>query len=178
MRLWQSNKKANVWEHPKIVKSMLLMLRGEYEQAYTVLQGALVSAQETGNRMSQQWLRVRLGYVALRAGNLVEAHDLLSETLRDFHKDGYTIGAVFALEGLAALLIATGKPEKAARLIGCADATRERIPDRRPVIEEADTYRNMAAILSKIGPSGFEVAYDDGRSMTLDKAVTYALEEN
>ena len=178
MRLWQSNKRANVWEHPKVVKSMILLLRGEYEQAYTVLEGALASAQATGNRMSQLWLRARLGYVALRAGKLVEAHDLFRETLMDFHKDGYTIGAVFTLEGIATLLIATGKPEKAARLIGCADATREKIPDRRPVIEEADMYRNMAAILSKIGPTGFEVAYDEGRSLTLEEAVVYAVKED
>jgi non-specific serine/threonine protein kinase len=177
MRLWQSNKRANVWEHPKVVKSMILVLRGEYEQAYTVLQGALLSAQETGNRMSQLWLRARLGYVALHAGKLVEAHDLFRETLLDFHRDGYTIGAVFTLEGIATLLIATGKPEKAARLIGCADATREKIPDRRPVIEEADMYRNMAAILSRIGPTGFEVAYDEGRSLRLEEAVADALEE-
>jgi tetratricopeptide (TPR) repeat protein len=178
IRLWESNKRANVWEHPKVVKSMILQLRGEYEQAYAVLQEALVGAQETGNRMSQLWLRVRLGYVALSAGNFLEAHDLFAETLQDFHKDGYTIGAIFALEGMATLLIASGKQEKAARLIGCADATREKIPDRRPWIEEADMYRNMAAILSKIGPSGFEVTYDEGRSMTLDEAVAYALEEN
>jgi predicted ATPase/DNA-binding SARP family transcriptional activator len=178
MLIWKSNQRANAWEHPKLVKSLILMLRGEYEQAYTLLQGAWLSAQETGNRMSQLWLRVRLGYVALRAGNLVEAHDLLAETLRNFHRDGYTIGATFALEGIATLLIATGKPEKAARLIGCADATREKIPDRRPVIEEADMYRNMAAILAKIGPSAFEVAYDEGRSMKLDEAVALALNEN
>jgi tetratricopeptide (TPR) repeat protein len=176
IRLSQSNKRANAWEHPKLVKSLILLTRGDYEQAYAILQEALMSAQETGNRMSYLWLRVRLGYVALRAGNLVEAHDLLAETLRDFHKDGYISGAVFALEGLATLLIATDKPEKAARLIGCADATREKIRDMRPVIEEADMYRNMAAILSKIGPSGFEVTYDEGRSMLLEEAVAYALE--
>lgn len=177
IRLWQSNKRANVWEHPKIVKSLILLAQGDYEQAYAILQEALVSAQKTGNRMSYLWLRVRLGYVALRAGNLVEAHDLFIETLRDFHKDGYISGAIFTLEGLATLLIATGKPEKAARLIGCADATREKIPDIRPLIEEADMYRNMAAILSRIGPTGFEVTYDEGRSMTLDEAVAYALKE-
>jgi tetratricopeptide (TPR) repeat protein len=177
IRLWESNKRANVWEHPKVVKSMILQLRGDYEQAYAVLQEALAGALETGNRMSQLWLRVRLGYVALSAGTVLEAHDLFAETLQDFHKDGYTIGAIFALEGMATLLIASGKPEKAARLIGCADATREKIPDRRPWIEEADMYRNMAAILSKIGPSGFEVTYDEGRSMTLDEAVAYALEK-
>jgi predicted ATPase/DNA-binding SARP family transcriptional activator len=176
--LWHSNRRANVWEHPKSVKSLILLIRGEYEQAYEILQEALVSAQETGNRMSYLWLRVRLGYIALRAGNLVEAHDLFAETVQDFYKDGYIIGAVFALEGITTLLIATGKPEKAARLIGCADAIREKIPDRRPLIEEADMYRNMAAILSKIGPSGFEVAYDEGRSMTLEETIAYALEEN
>lgn len=175
--LWHSNKKANAWEHPKIVKSLILLIRGEYDQAYAILQKALVSAQETGNRMSYLWSRVRLGYVALRAGNLVEAHNLLIETLQDFHKDSYTIGAVFALEGIAALLIATSKPEKAARLIGCADATREGIPDMRPLIEEADMYRNMMAILAKIGPSAFEVVYDEGRAMTLEEAVKYALED-
>ena len=177
MLLWQSNKRANVWEHPKIVTSLLLLAHGDYERAYTILQEALESALATGNRMSYLWSRVRLGYVALRAGNLVEAHNLLAETVQDFYKDGYTIGAVFALEGIATLLIATGKPEKAARLIGCADAIREKIPDRRPLIEEADVYRNMAAILAKIGPSAFEVAYDEGRSMTLDEAVAYALKE-
>jgi tetratricopeptide (TPR) repeat protein len=178
MRLWRSNQRANVWEHPKIVKSMILVLRGEYEEAYTVLQGALASAQQTGNRMSQLWLRVRLGYVALRAGNLVEAHELFREALLDFYRDRYTIGTVFALEGIASLLIATGKLEKAAQLIGCADATREKIPDLRPVIEEADMYRNMAAILSKIGPTGFEETYEEGRSMSLDEAVAYAQEED
>jgi hypothetical protein len=160
------------------VKSLILLIRGDYERAYAILQEALVSAQETGNRMSYLWCRVRLGYVALRAGNLVEAHNLLTETLQDFHKDGYTIGGVFALEGLAALLIATGKPEKAARLIGCADVTRERIPNMRPLIEEADMYRNMMAILAKIGPSAFEVVYEEGRSMTLEEAVKYALDED
>ena len=60
----------------------------------------------------------------------------------------------------------------------CADATREKIPDMRPVIEEADMYRNMAAILSKIGPTGFEETYDEGRSMSLEQCVAYALEEN
>jgi hypothetical protein len=77
---------------------------------------------------------------------------------------------------IAALLIAKDKPEKAAQWIRCADATREKIPDIRPLIEEADMYRNMAAVLSRIGPPGFEVAYDEGRSTTLEEAIRYALE--
>ena len=93
----------------------------------------------------------RVGAISFEPGRLEEARGIFAETIQDFHKDAYTAGIVFTLEGIAAFLIVTGKPEKAARLIGCADATRERIRDIRPLIEEADMYRNMAAILSKIG---------------------------
>jgi len=176
--LWQFNKRVDIWENVKVAKSRLALLQGDYEQAGTLLQEILFAAQESGNRMSYLWNRAHLGQVALRTGNVAESHQMFADTARDFQKDGHTIGVVFGLEGIATVLIATGKPEKAARLIGCADATREQIPDVRPLIEEADMYRNMAAILSRIGPSGFEVAYDEGRSMTLDEAVAYALEEN
>jgi hypothetical protein len=106
-----------------------------------------------------------------------EARRLFTETVQGFQKDSNIMGVVFGVEGIATLLIAAGQPEKAARLIGWADVTREQIPDVRPPIEEADMYRNMAAILSRIGPSAFEVAYDEGRSLTLEQAVAFALQE-
>ena len=178
MLLWKSNDRANIWQNPNIAKSLVALIRGDYEHAYALLQESLQTAKETGNRMSYLWVQVRLGYAAVRSGRLDEARAIFVETAQSFHRDGYTMGTVFTLEGMATLFIATGKYEKAARLIGCADATREKLPDIRPLIEEADMYRNMAAILSKIGPSGFEVTYDEGRSMTLEQAVTYALEES
>ena len=173
--LWESKSRMNVWEHIRTTKSLILVARGEFEQAYELLQESLVSAQKLGNRMSYLWQKVRLGYAALYAGNLGEAHDSFVETTQNFHKDGYTVGAVFAVEGIASLLVTTGKHEKAAQLLGWADATREQIHDNRPLIEEANIYRNMSAIIAKIGPSAFEVAYDDGRSMTFDEAVGFAL---
>ncbi|HZM22277.1 MAG TPA: BTAD domain-containing putative transcriptional regulator [Anaerolineales bacterium] len=175
--LWESNNRTNVWEHTKTTKSLILLARGEFEQAYEVLQDALASAQKIGNRMSYLWQKVRLGYAALYAGNLGEAHDTFVETTQNFHRDGYTVGVVFAVEGIATLLVTTSKHEKAAQLLGWADATREQIHDNRPLIEEANIYRNMSAIIARIGPSAFEVAYDDGRSMTSDEAVRFALGE-
>ena len=43
--------------------------------------------------------------------------------------------------------------------------------------EDADMYRNMSAIIARIGPSAFEVAYDDGRAMTIDETIRLALGE-
>ena len=177
MVLWESNNRANIWENVKIAKSVLALMRGEHEKASGLLQEALRSARETGNRMSYLWVRVRMGHPALRAGNLEEAYKIFAETAQDFQKDGYTIGTAVALEGIANIYFATGKPERAARLIGWADTVRKRIGDPRPRVEQADMDKLISDCLAKMGEVAFSDAYDEGGKMQLDEAVAYALGE-
>ena len=125
--------------------------------------------------MSQLWVQLRLGHVLLRAGNLTEARQLLTETAQNFGRDDYTIGAVFALEGLAELFSVVGKPEQAARLIGCADLIREMIQDSRPEFEQANVDKIMVACLAKIGEVAFSDAYEEGQRMTLEEAVAFVV---
>ena len=178
LQLWQSNRRANIWDNPRVTKSLIAMMKGEYEQAETLLRDIMVSARERGNRMSYLWAQVRLGFVVLRAGNLMEARQLLAETAQNFEKDGYTIGAVFALEGLAELFTVTGKAEYAARLIGWADATREKVQDPRPNFEQAIADKLIAACASTLGAKGLREAYEAGKRMTSEEALSYALEES
>jgi predicted ATPase len=177
MVLWQSNKRANIWDNTRLVRSQILLVRGNYEQARAILEEIMVTAEETGNRMSQLWVKLRMGYVALRSGNLAEAHQLLRETAYEFAEDGYTVGALFALEGMAGLYIALGKPIRAAPLIGWADAIRVKINDPRPNIEQADVDALMAACLVKMGEEAFSDAYDEGVKMSLGEALAFAFEE-
>ena len=177
MVLWQSNKRANIWDNTRLVRSQIFLARGNYEQAHAILEEMMVTAEETGNRMSQLWVKLRMGYVALRSGNLVEAHQLLRETAHKFAEDGYTIGAAFALEGMAALYVTVGKTAEAARLIGWADAIRVKINDPRPNVEQADVDKLIAACLAKMGEMAFSDMYDEGQKMTLDDALVFAFEE-
>jgi len=169
---------GGVWGEAGFTKSLIALVRGDYEEAYAILRDIVTLAEELGNRMGYYWTYVNLGYVALRAGNLTEARTILAETARVFRKDGSTIGLIFTIEGLASLSATSGKPEHAARLIGWADASREWISNPRPLLEQANVDHDIAAIMAKIGSSAFEVAYDAGREMTLDEAVTLALKEN
>ena len=177
MRLWQANRRANVWDNPRVTKSVIAVLKGEYEQAETLLRDVMISAQERGNRISYHWAKVRLGHVLLRSGNLMEAHQILTDTAQSFGKDGYTIGVIFALEGMAKLYTTLGKPDYAARLVGWADLMREKIQDSRPAIEQADIDKIIAACLVKMGEVAFSDAYEEGKKLTLDEAVASALEE-
>jgi hypothetical protein len=51
-----------------------------------------------------------------------EAQRILVDTIENFHADGNRNGLVFALDRMASLYVATGKPEVAAHLIGWSDA--------------------------------------------------------
>jgi predicted ATPase/DNA-binding SARP family transcriptional activator len=176
-RLQPLSSKAIIGENAKTAKSLIALMRGDYEQARTLLQEILTRAEELGNRMDYLWARVRLGYVTLREGNLTEAHRFFAESARDFQKDENHSGIVFALEGMASLYIAVEKPEGAARLVGLADAVRKTINDTRPNLEQADVDNIIAACLAKMGEVAFSDAYDEGQGMTLDEAVAYALEQ-
>ena len=176
--LWEANNRANIWENVKIAQSVLALLEEENEKAYELLEQALQSAKERGNRMSYLWVRVRMGYAALLAGRLEEAYSIFAETAQDFKKDGYTIGTAVALEGIAIFYVITGKPERAARLIGWADAIRKKFGDPRRGIEQADVDKIISACIASMGDVTFSEAYDEGQKMSLDEAVAYALGEN
>ena len=157
--------------------SQIALLRGDFKKARAYLEESSRINVEFGSRQGYLWARVRLGYVALRDGNLTEARLCFSETARGFREDKYEIGVVYALEGMASLFVAEDKFESAARLIGWADATRETISDKRPILEQADVDRDLTAIIAKIGNTAFEEVKKGGSDMTIDEAVAFTLEE-
>ena len=171
--------------HHKGLRSLLLLymgsmelLSGEYEKARANLEEAIQLYGDLGNRLAILWARVRLGYVAVRQGEFVEARYLLKETARDFRESPGPSGVIFALEGMANLHVASEKPEHAARLIGWADFKRKETNDKRQILEQTDMDKIIEACLAKMGEVAFSDAYDEGQKMSLDEAVAYALGEN
>jgi hypothetical protein len=116
-----------------------------------------------------------MGIPALRAGKFEEAYSIFAEAAREFTKDSYTIGSAVALEGMANFYVITGKPERAARLVGWGDAVRKRVGDRRPAIEQTDMDKLISACLATMGEAEFSDAYDEGGKMQLHEVVAYAL---
>jgi hypothetical protein len=81
------------------------------------------------------------------------------------------------LEGFACVAGAKGEAERAARLWGAAQALHETkgIPRDIDFLAEADT--RISAVRTGMGEQVWEEAQHKGRVMTLDEAVSYALEE-
>jgi predicted ATPase/DNA-binding XRE family transcriptional regulator len=154
------------------------LLQGDFEKARACFQEEAKIYAEFGNRLGYLWARVRLGYVALREDNFNEANRNFAETVYNFQRDHNIEGVIFTLEGMAGLYVATDKPVMAARLIGWADALREQIKDKRPLLEQADVNKIIETCLVEMGEVAFSDAYDDGQKMTMDEAVAYVLNES
>jgi predicted ATPase len=165
---------GGLWEEPAFAKSLVALMQCDFEGAAAPLEAIVTLANELGNRMGYFWARVQLGYVRLRAGDLLEARGIFAETARNFQQDGSTIGVAYSLEGVAALALAVGKPAQAARLLGWADAAREHIGDPRPYLEQANVDRVLAACRASLGEAEFFAAYQEGQGWNLEDAVVAA----
>jgi tetratricopeptide (TPR) repeat protein len=160
-----------------MARSIIALEQGNYEQAHSFLQEVLAQSEKSGNRMDYLWAQVRSGHLALHEGNISEARKVFIETAEEFRKNKETSGVVFTLEGMAELFTAAGNPTNTARLIGWADATRKEINNSRPLLEQRDVDKVIAACISKMGEVAFADAFDEGQVMTMDEAVALALNE-
>ena len=73
--------------------------------------------------------------------------------------------------------MAQGQMEKAVRLFGAATVLRSSIGS---VIDPADQDRykkNLNSLRVKLGKQRFKATWDEGRAMSMEQAVSYALEE-
>jgi len=128
-----------------------------------------------------------LGLVARRQGDRVAARSRYRESLALRRELGDRRGIAECLEGLAEEDRGTapcrdqtpsqGQPERAARLLGAAEALRTRIgaplpPHRRP---EYETHR--AALRVTLGEAAYTAAWSAGRALTWEEAVAEALGE-
>lgn len=174
--IYQQLQLKPVISHLLSAYGQISLMRGDFQKARAYLQEHARASLEHGSRHDYLWSHVRLGYVALREGKHEEARQIFAESAREFKKDRNTIGVVFALEGLAALYMERGNLLRAARLLGWADSTREKISDQRPLLEQADVDKIMAVCQAALGQVELSNAYEEGKKMSLDEAVGYAMQ--
>ena len=176
--IYQQLQLKPVMSHLLSAYGQISLIRGDFQRARAYLQEHARASLEAGSRHDYLWSQVRLGYVALREEKYEEARQLLVECAREFKRDRQIIGVVFALEGFAALLVERGNAAQAARLVGWADSTREKISDQRPLLEQADLDRICLSCRAVLGDSGFLQETQQGRKMSLDEAVEYAVQQS
>lgn len=119
-----------------------------------------------------------LANVEQEEGNSVEAERLLQESLRTFRawKDQWR--CILVLETMIDVAVAQGQYKRTGQLWGAAEGLRQRLgTPLQPFI--LDQYNQMlSGVVEKFGTTSFEAALAEGRAMTWEQAVAFALGED
>jgi predicted ATPase/DNA-binding XRE family transcriptional regulator len=152
------------------------LLQGDYGQAvrYYADSLALFQAIEAGPGPIGEATQA-LGDAALAQGDVARATTLLTQALSSFRDPPDKLGAVWCLPGLAGAIAADGRPERAVRLWGAAEALRTAIGARPAFAVRVVHQRLMAAAREQLGEECFAAAWAEGQAMTMEQAIEMAL---
>jgi tetratricopeptide (TPR) repeat protein len=135
---------------------------GDYHEARDHCEEALAIASEVGDRRSQRdWLG-ELGGIECNLGNHTEASAHYLEALTIAREVGRPDNLL--LENCAELLVALGRYEHAAELLGAADAVATQIHRQASVSEQSRCNAVLEACRARQREEAFELAFQSGQA--------------
>lgn len=153
------------------------LLLGDHEQAAALCKEALALAHDLGSAgveiIPETW--VNLGLAALGQGEHERSVASFREALMLSRNTGRMPSIINALEGMASLAGNLGDATRAAHLWGAAGASRQVTGIALPPGDRTLHEPYLAAARSRLGETVWEQALAEGRAMSLEKAVEYAL---
>jgi len=152
--------------------------QGDYGGSRMQLEGSLAIFRELGDRVSIATALENLGNVAYEQGELASARALHVESLTMRSELGDKLGIVISLERLAAVVASLGDAVPAARIWGVAERLRVEIGSGLEPKERSEHDRHVATVRAALSDdAAFDRAWQEGRSMSLEQATEYALEQ-
>jgi predicted ATPase/DNA-binding XRE family transcriptional regulator len=157
------------------------LIQGDHNRAVPMFEEGLRQARRRGDRLGTYNALYNLAQVALARDDHDLAIRMLEEGVALSEEIGDQANLSYFLEGLAVVAGIEGDVEHSARLLGATER----------LLEEAGTSvynyykpdrslyeRTTANVRSRLGEEAFEEAWAEGRTMTFEQAVEYALERD
>jgi hypothetical protein len=156
--------------HAAVGFGQLAWLRGDHDRAAQLMEASLVTLRRLGDQRCTGRALHMLGERAREQQQPALAEELLRRSVEAVAIAGQSIVLVSALESLAAVLAAQGRPRQAARLLGAAHAARESAsahmrPSRPP---DQELHRSLGQAL---GAAPFDAAYGEGKRQSAAQAL-------
>ena len=159
----------------------LAQATGDYQRAAEHYTESLAVARDTlGIRHHADMLR-RLGSVAWHTGDQARALALYRESLVLYRDSDQSSQIGVILIDLAGIILSSGHaPERAqlvVRLLGAGTGILDSMESSLEPADRTDYERALATTRAQLNEAVFAAAWAEGRAMTLEQAIAYALEE-
>jgi len=150
---------------------------GDPAESARCFEEALTLSREVGNRYSGYISLYNWALVAQAEGDHARAKELYVEGLGLSVEVSDRANTAYCLEGLARIAVLQGEPERAVRLFGASEALLEPIgaPLYAHAHDRAPYEQAVNSLRTGLGETDFAAMWAEGRAMTLERAVGYAL---
>jgi tetratricopeptide (TPR) repeat protein len=152
----------------------LALMQGDLDQATAMSEEGLELHRRMGQRDGMLQPQFNLGVAALLQEREAKAAATFAEGLELALELGYIEGLVYFLEGFAALHVAGTESERAATLLGAAEAAAERAGVALEPFERELHERTLASARAALGEAKFAAAHAAGRELSPRQAADYA----
>ena len=150
---------------------------GDYGRARVLLEESLGIRRDLGFNLGIAISLVNLGPLLGEQGDYPAAHACLRECLTLCRELSEKQVTAYAVEGFAGLALRQQQPEQTTRLWGAAAALRETFGYPLPPAAREKQEREMTTARATLGEDAFAAAWAQGRAMTMEQAIEYALEK-
>jgi predicted ATPase/class 3 adenylate cyclase len=155
---------------------------GEYERMRKDLARARATYQEgleiagaIGDVIREQILLANLGQVAMEEGDYAASFVFLRRGLESALAHNNPPNVLYCLVSLAWLCCRRGKLDRSARLMGAHAALAESAGVSLQQAEQAQNDQYAGELREKLGDGAYEALLQEGRAMTMEQAIAYAL---
>jgi non-specific serine/threonine protein kinase len=147
---------------------------GDYERSATLCLESIDLCRQVGDRWRTAAGLRAMGIVSLRQREYSRAAAFYTESLPLCGRRNRWV-SFQCLEGLGCVATARGHHVRAARLFGAAELLRESLRSRRDSDYQHEIDQHMDSTQTALGGDAFAAAWAEGRAMTLEQAIEYAL---
>jgi tetratricopeptide (TPR) repeat protein len=180
LRLFRQHEDAWGSAHVLTHLAVIPLKLGDHVRATGYAEEALAHARQTGDRYAANISLSLLAQAALAAGEPGRAAPYFREALTVAHEMRDAVHVARCMQGLAAVDGERGaEPLRAARLLGAAEALLEAAGAPSYAYGDRGLDRLSApAVRERLGQRAWAAARGEGRAMTFEQAVEYALEDD
>jgi predicted ATPase/DNA-binding XRE family transcriptional regulator len=144
-------------------------------RAVQLFEESLELRRQLGDRRGASIALSNLGEAARQQRDFERARSLFAEALELLREVGDNHVIVAGLGGMATIAVDLGQARHAARLFGAEEALREAIGAPLPPADQAEYRRYVSEARAMLDDCDFDAAWAEGRAMTLEQAVAFAI---
>jgi tetratricopeptide (TPR) repeat protein len=150
--------------------------QGFYDEARLHFEDSLALFTELRDRHRLAMIHSELAHLERRQGHLAQAKTLYRGTIQEWQRIGHRAAIAHQLESFAFIAKAQEEDWRAAKLFGAAEILRESAKLPMNSMEQVVYDREVNDLRANMDKAIFAKAWAEGRAMTMEQALAFALE--